>query len=69
MVTLTEQMVIVKREIDYRKKLYPKWVTEKRISQQEADYQIEGMEYVYNSLHALLEFQRSFIAKNQKLFQ
>lgn len=69
MVTLTEQIKIVRREIDYRKRLYPKWVAEGKISQQEADYQIEGMQYVCNSLHALLDFQRSFIAKNEKLFQ
>lgn len=68
MVTLTEQMKVVKREIDYRRRLYPRWVAEKRMTQQEADYQIEAMEYVYNSLNALLEFERSFIAKNEKLF-
>lgn len=69
MVTITEQMKGVRREIDYRKRLYPKWVAEGRMTQQEANYQIELMEYVLNTLNAVLEFERSFIAKNQKLFE
>lgn len=69
MVTITEQMKGVRREIDYRKRLYPKWVADGRMTQQEANYQIELMEYVLNTLQAVLEFERSFIAKNQKLFE
>lgn len=68
MVTITEQIKGVRREIDYRKRLYPKWVADGRMKQKEADYQIELMEYVLNTLQAVLEFQRSFIAKNEKLF-
>lgn len=34
----------------------------------EADYQIELMEYVANTLQAVLNFQRDFIVKNQNLF-
>ena len=44
--TLTEQIRAVKREIDYRKRLYPKWVAEGKLEQKEANYQIEVMEYV-----------------------
>lgn len=69
MATITEQMKCVKREIDYRRRLYPKWVADGKLSQHEADYQIEAMEYVYNTLNAVLEFERGFIAKNQKLFE
>ena len=69
MVTITEQMKGVRREIDYRKRLYQKWVADGRMTQQEANYQIELMEYVLNTLNAVLEFERSFIAKNQKLFE
>ena len=69
MVTITEQIKVVRREIDYRKRLYPKWVADGRMTQQEANYQIELMEYVLNTLNAVLEFERSFIAKNQKLFE
>ena len=69
MVTITEQMKGVRREIDYRKRLYPKWVADGRMTQQEANYQIELMEYVLNTLNAVLEFERSFSAKNLKLFE
>lgn len=69
MVTISEQIKGVRREIDYRKRLYPKWVSDGRMAQKEADYQIELMEYVLNTLQAVLEFERSFIAKNQKLFE
>ena len=37
MVTITEQMKGVRREIDYRKRLYPKWVADGRMTQQEAN--------------------------------
>lgn len=69
MVTITEQIKVVRREIDYRKRLYPRWVADGRMTQLEANYQIEAMEYVLNTLQAVLDFERSFIAKNQKLFQ
>lgn len=67
--TLTEQIRAVKREIDYRKRLYPKWVAEGKLEQKEANYQIEVMEYVLNTLTALLDFHRSYITKNEKLFK
>lgn len=69
MVTISEQIKGVRREIDYRKRLYPKWVADGRMTQQEANYQIELMEYVVNTLQAVLDFQRGFIAKNEKLFR
>ena len=68
MATLTEQMQIVRREIAYRRRLYPRWVADKKLSQKEADYQIEVMECVLSTLQALLDFERSFITKNKKLF-
>ena len=46
MVTISEQIKGVRREIDYRKRLYPKWVADKKLTQKEADYQIELMKYV-----------------------
>ena len=69
MVTITEQIKGVRREIDYRKRLYPRWVQDGKMTQQEANYQIELMEYVLNTLQAVLNFERDFIAKNQKLFE
>lgn len=69
MVTITEQIKVVRREIGKRKTFYPKWVAEGKMTQQEANYQIEAMEYVLNTLNAVLEFEHSFIAKKQKLFE
>ena len=69
MVTLTEQMKVVKSEIERRKREFPRYVESGKITQLEANYQIEAMEYVVNTLQAVLDFERSFIVKNQKLFQ
>ena len=54
--TVTEQMKAVRREIDYRKRLYPKWVAEGRMTQQEANYQIEVMEQVLCTLNTVHNF-------------
>ena len=62
--TLSEQIKIVKREIDFRKRLYPKWVEKGKMTQLEANYQIDGMECVLSSLTALLNFYRDVISKN-----
>ena len=68
MVTITEQIKVVRCEIGKRKTFYPKLVAEGKMTQQGANYQIEAMEYVLNTLQAVLDFERSYIAKNQKLF-
>ena len=67
--TLEEQIKIVKREIDYRKRLYPVWVQNGKMTQLEANYQIDGMECVLNSLMVLHKFQIDIIAKNEKLIK
>jgi len=54
--TVTEQMKAVRREIDYRKLLYPKWVAEGRMTQQEANYQVEVMEQVLCTLNTVHNF-------------
>lgn len=64
--TLDEQIKIVKREIDFRKRYYPVWVEKGKMTQVEANYQIEGMEYVLNSIVELQKFQRAIIAKNDR---
>ena len=69
MVTLTEQIKGVRREIDFRKRVYPKQVAEGKMTQQEANYQIELIEYVLNTIQAVLNFERDFISKNQNLFK
>lgn len=64
--TLEEQIKIVKREIEYRKRLYPVWVQNGKMTQIEANYQIECMECVLNSLVVLHKFQIDIIAKNER---
>jgi len=67
--TLEEQIKIVKREIGFRKRLYPVWVEKGKITQIEADYQIDGMECVLNSLLVLHKFHIDLISKNEKMVQ
>ena len=67
--TLEEQIRVVKREIDYRKRLYPVWVQNGKMTQNEANYQIDGMECVLNSLMVLHKFQIDIIAKDEKLIK
>ena len=63
---LEEQIKIVKREIGYRKRLYPVWVQNGKMTQLEANYQIDGMECVLNSLVVLHKFEIDIISKNKE---
>lgn len=36
--TINEQIAAIRRELEYRRKLYPRWVEIKKISQKDADY-------------------------------
>ena len=69
MSSLSDQLKCVKREIEKRKNFYPRWVAEGKMTQLETKTQIETMEDVYNTLHALQEFHKSFISKNENLFR
>lgn len=53
--TLDEQIAAVKREIGLREKLYPRWVSMQRMSQQKAD---EGIAAMRSVLHTLEQLQR-----------
>ena len=64
--TLEEQIRCVKREIDYRKRLYPVWVQNGKMTQNDANYQIECMECVLSSLVVLHKFQLDIIAKSKE---
>jgi hypothetical protein len=50
MTTITEQITEVEREIETRKRVYPKWVSEKRITQQIADQRVACMQSVLETL-------------------
>lgn len=54
--TINEQIAAIRRELEYRRKLYPRWVEIKKISQKDADYQIEVMEQVLCTLITVKDF-------------
>lgn len=54
--TINEQIAAIRRELEYRRKLYPRWVEIKKISQKDADYQIEVMEQILCTLITVKDF-------------
>ena len=54
--TINEQIAAINRELEYRSKLYPRWVEIKKISQKDADYQIEVMEQILCTLMTVKDF-------------
>lgn len=51
--SLDEQIAAVKREVALREKLYPRWVSMQRMSQQKATTEIDVMRDVLKTLEAL----------------
>lgn len=64
--TLEEQIKGVKREIEMRKRVYPKYVEAGKMTQLEANYRIDVMECTLNSLVVLRKFQLDIISKNKE---
>lgn len=54
--TINEQIAAIRRELEYRRKLYPRWVEIKKISPKDADYQIEVMEQILCTLITVKDF-------------
>lgn len=54
--TINEQIAAIRWELEYRRKLYPRWVEIKKISQKDADYQIEVMEQILCTLITVKDF-------------
>jgi len=50
---LNAQIACVQREIKQRERVYPRWVSEKKMTQVFADFQIKAMRDVLRSLEAL----------------
>jgi hypothetical protein len=63
-VGLADQVEVVKREIRLRKRVYPNRVMTKRMSQKMADYQIDAMEQVLETVEAAYAQQQ----KDRSLF-
>jgi hypothetical protein len=54
-ISLTDQIACLKREIALRKNVYPKWVGQRRMTQDEADREIARMTA---ALHTVMEHQK-----------
>ena len=50
MITIDEQIKAVEREISMRRRVYPRWVENKRMSREKADKEIATMEAVLETL-------------------
>lgn len=58
-VSVAGQIAEVQREINMRAHVYPRWITEKRISQPEADARSAGMVAVLATLLDLAKMRRA----------
>lgn len=50
-ITLQEKRDAMKRELKYRKSVYPRWILEGKMSQSQADYQIAVFESILEDLY------------------
>lgn len=50
MITIDEQIKAVEREISMRRRVYPRWVENKRMSQEKAVKEVKAMEAVLETL-------------------
>ncbi len=53
MITLAEQIVCAKRELELRRRVYPRWVASARMTQAKADHEIAAMEAIIGTLRAV----------------
>lgn len=56
--SLDEQLKCVEREISMRKRVYPRWVADGRMSSQKAEYEIATMNEVAESLFRLKDLEK-----------
>lgn len=54
-VPLERQVACVRREVSMRRRVYPRWVESGKMTQQEANRQIEAMEAVQATLQSLID--------------
>lgn len=52
-IPLKDQIECVRRELGMRKRVYPRWIREGRMTHEEADHQMARMEAVLRTLDAL----------------
>ncbi|MBQ7412653.1 MAG: hypothetical protein IJ077_08590 [Eubacterium sp.] len=64
--TLDEMIKEAEREVALRKKCYPQWVQTGKIKQLDANYRIEVMEWIVDTLKDLKEFQNKINTRFDK---
>lgn len=67
--TIDEQIKGARRELDFRRRLYPNWVANGKITQKEAQYQIEVMEQIICTLEGVKSFVVSTFARDRTLLE
>lgn len=58
MSTSAEKLEAVQRELNYRRRVYPRWIADKRMTQQLADRQIAIFEEIAADYQKLAEGER-----------
>lgn len=58
MITIERQIECVRREVNMRRRVYPRWVAAGKMSQAKAAEEIEVMEAVHAHLESILAGQR-----------
>lgn len=57
-IPITAQIECVRREIAMRRRVYPRWVHQARMSQEKADHEIDAMEAVLETLREIAAKER-----------
>lgn len=60
MITASDKLDCAARELKMRKRVYPRWVEERRMSKEEAAHQIACMEAIIEDMRILAEKERLF---------
>lgn len=58
-IDLTRQIACVRREVSMRKRVYPRWVQNAKMTQEEADRQLQTMEAVQATLEQLRDAEKA----------
>lgn len=57
-ITYEDKEACARRELEFRRRLYPRWVEQRRITQAEADREIEIMSSIVDDYRKCAEIQR-----------
>ena len=61
MITAAEKLACAERELKMRRKVYPRWVEQKRMSAPQADHEIRTMEAICDDYRVLAEKDRLYL--------